>query len=296
MSKIEVKYRTWHKGLPPRTTKLEVPGWAGDSKDYSDGAKPQPWMCPPFAEASCYGLELVYPFDQECRVTFDGNNFQFEGDFTAESAWDAEGKPPFTNFAPGHYGFTSSLDLQPPDGYVTRVEPHPRLYTDQIGDVPFAIAGHIQSWWPKIFFVVFKAPWPGQTHVFRKNQPYAQVLFLPKKAEYELVRMTPQEQTERSKLENNITTHAKGIKKHGFKSDNGGNFDDKYRQLAGAYTRGGDEGIQTVIAQAAKKKSESLCGKITGRLMLGAKNENVSNQETQGSRTEGTLQCPRSKG
>lgn len=63
MTKIDVLWRTRHKGLPPRPIKLQIPGWAGHDLNHGDGATPQPWHCPPFVDGSTYGLELLYPFD-----------------------------------------------------------------------------------------------------------------------------------------------------------------------------------------------------------------------------------------
>ena len=68
MTAIDVRWRTNHKGIPPRPIKLEIPGWSGRDLRHDDGATPQPWHCPPFVDGSTYGLELVYPFDAECAV------------------------------------------------------------------------------------------------------------------------------------------------------------------------------------------------------------------------------------
>src|SRR5690606_23982786 len=150
MTKLEVKYRLWYKGIPPKPIKLQIPGWAGENNDHSDGAKPQPWMCPPFVDGSTYGLELIYPFETECRITRKNNEVIFNGDFSKESVWDDSrqaippGSPPFLSFAPDHYGMTSSLDIMPPENYCFRIEPHPRFYTDQTGECPIAVAGNIQ--------------------------------------------------------------------------------------------------------------------------------------------------------
>ncbi|MFZ8477729.1 hypothetical protein ACO1MN_15820, partial [Staphylococcus aureus] len=81
-------------------------------------------------------------------------------------------------------------------------EPHPRYYTDDTGTVPLCVPGHIQGeWWSKIFFVVFKAPSPGQKHVFKKGEPYGQILVLPKKMTYSVTKMTEQEAADRNSLD-----------------------------------------------------------------------------------------------
>jgi hypothetical protein len=252
-NKIHLRYRTWFKGRPPRPIRLTIPGWAGENNSHEDGSEAQPWHCPPFVEGSCYGLELIYPFDNECRVTthIDGN-INFSGDFKGESPWDNdEGSPPFKTFAKQHYGFTSSLDLMPPEGYVTRLEPHPRYYTDTIGDVPLAITGHIQRFWPKIFFVVFKAPWPGQTHIFRKDEPYAQILILPQKISYDIQPMTSEESNERARFDSDLTKGANKYTKNVWRASDGSKFDDKYRQLARLYVKSGEDAVHEFAHKAA---------------------------------------------
>src|SRR5581483_3355518 len=131
-----------------------------------------------------YGLELIYPFDTECVVRNDGK-VTFEGDFEPERPPDDKDWPPFKAFAPGHYGMTSCLDIEPPEGYVLRTEPHPRYFTDPDNTTPCMVPGHIQGeWWPRIFFVVFKAPPQGHFHVFCKGEPYGQLLVVPRKVTY----------------------------------------------------------------------------------------------------------------
>lgn len=178
MTRVDVLWRGL-KDLPPRPIKLQIPGWAGHDLDHGGGAVPQPWHCPPFVDGSTYGLELVYPFEADCHVSIRNGELHISREFEEELHPSMQ-EPPFKQFAPGHYGFTSSLDLLVPDDMVVRVESHPRFFTDTTGTCPCAVPGHIHTaFWPRIFFVVFKAPWPGQTHVFRKGEPYAQILVLP---------------------------------------------------------------------------------------------------------------------
>lgn len=245
MEELQVKYRTWYKGIKPKPIKLEIPGWAGIQNDHSNGDMPQPWHCLPFVEGSTYAFELIYPFDTECVVTRGLDSINFSGDFSQECVWNSG--PPMSSFATGHYGMTSSLDLMPPEGYVTRIEPHPRFFTDETGTCPIAVPGHIQQWWGRIFFVVFKAPRIGEAHIFRKGEPYAQVLFVPAKNPAKLVEMTHQEQKERSEREEAISKYRTQIAKHTWLDYKNNPFDDKYKVLSGIYAKEGITGIERCL-------------------------------------------------
>ncbi len=254
--KLKIKYRTWFKNLPPRKIKAEIPGWAGNSLGHSDGDKPQPWHCIPFVEGSLYGLELVYPFDSECRVTRTTLSTEFNCDFSKE--WDEKKtrkkSPPFSSFAPFHYGMTSCLDIEPPKGYVLRLEPHPRFFTDITDTVPIAVSGHIHPWWSQIFFVVFKAPSIGQTHIFKKGEPYAKILIVPEKITFDIKEMSEQEAYKRARRADFISKNADKIAKNSWKDYKGNTFNDKYRQLNYAHLKNGEEGIENLINKANKKK------------------------------------------
>jgi hypothetical protein len=252
MSKIDVLWRTRHKGLPPRPIKLEIPGWSGHDLDHGDGAAPQPWHCPPFVEGSTYGLELVYPFDTECSVSVRDGEIHFDGDFAGELHPSMK-DPPFKQFAPNHYGLTSSLDISVPDDMVVRVEAHPRFFTDTTGTCPCAVPGHIHTaFWPRIFFVVFKAPWPGQTHVFRKGEPYAQLLVLPRKAAYETKPMPEEQAAERERTSAILSECGEEIARHGWTDHMGRYFNDKYKVLQAAFLRRGHDGVREVLTDAIK--------------------------------------------
>src|SRR5690348_15500179 len=115
---VLVKWRNWFKGKAPSPIKLDIPGWAGEFIKQDNGVVPQPWHCVPFVEGSTYGLELIYPFDTDCQVINQDGNISFIGNFKDEFKNFNNGFPPFSNFAPGHYGFTSSLDMQVPEDFV----------------------------------------------------------------------------------------------------------------------------------------------------------------------------------
>lgn len=263
METIEVKYRTWHKGIPPRPTKLEIPGWAGDSRGHSNGDKPQPWHCLPFLEGATYPLELVYPFDAECVVTNLGGKVSFQGDFEPERPSDDPDWPPFKAFAPGHYGMTSSLDISPPEGYVIRTECHPRYFTDTTYSTPCMLPGHLQGeWWPRIFFVVFKAPPPGLPHIFRKGEPYGQLLIVPRKVVYDVKEMEYEEARLRAKMDATISSCRDLLAENIWTDNEGGGFDDKYKCLARVYQKGGYHAVEQHLNDARRRQVEELKKKM----------------------------------
>jgi len=277
MDKLEIKYRTWYKGIPPRPIKLQIPGWAGEPNNHADGDKPQPWHCPPFVDGSTYGLELCYSFDTECHVSMADGKVKFDGDFSAEQT-SCPNLPPFMSFAPGHFGMTSSLDIKVPSGYVLRLEPHPRYYTDTTNTAPCCIAGHIQTeWWSKIFFVVFKNPIPGQTLIFRKGEPYGQILVVPKKVTYDLKVMTRAEAEDRNAQDYKVSKYCKNFVNNDWHDHLGHNFDDKYKVMNAVFAKGGIEALRAFIDSEGQKVEGKK--KFRRKLLMRKKHEGVQNQE-----------------
>lgn len=265
---LEIKYRTWYKGMAPNPIKLKIPGWAGDPNKHQNGDKPQPWHCLPFIEGSTYGLELCYPFDSECRVSMIDNEIKFDGDFSQETTnCPHVSFPPFLAFAPGHFGTTSALDIKVPEGYVLRTEPHPRFYTDTTNTVPCCIPGHLQAeWWPKFFFVVFKNPMPGQTIIFRKNEPYCQILIIPKKISYDIKEMNKTECDKRGLIDEKINKLKKYIAKNDWHDNKGHNFDDKYKILSSIFSKDGQEGLEKFLDSIESKLNKKK--KVIGKLII----------------------------
>lgn len=272
-TEVELKYRTYYKGSPPRPIKLQIPGWSGEPCKHKTGDVPQAWMCPPFVHGSTYGLELIYPFDTECHVVKKNGKVIFEGDFEEESPWTEDGgkaRPPFMSFAPEHYGFTSSLDLMPPEGYVIRLEPHPRFYTDTTGNCPIAAAGHLQGhWWPKIFFLGFKAPFEGQTHIFRKGEPYAQMLIVPQDMRYDIKKMTKEEERVRERRDDMLNNFGNKVASNVWKDHIQHEFSDKYKVLARIAAKHGCEGVDAILEQAKNQAEDrrKAIKKIPRRLL-----------------------------
>jgi hypothetical protein len=192
-----VKYRIHGPGLPPRLTQLPVPGWGGAAQPRSDGSHEQVWHCAPFSEGARYGMEILYPFDQELRVTAAAKGVSFEADWGPDPR-NGLNWPPFRRFGEGYYSYQIVLDLKVEPGWAVRFEPHPRFYTDALNEVPLAVPALIRtSWWPMVFFIIFKAPPPGATHVFRKGEGFAQAIVVPDEPDLTLERMPEEEAAER---------------------------------------------------------------------------------------------------
>ena len=240
---LELRYRTGYGAPPPRRIRLEIPGWAGPSGAHGDGAPAQPWHCRPFVEGATYGMELLYPYRSECRVVNDGGAIRFEGGLAAEM--EAAGLPhPFGVFAAAHYGMATALDLLPPPGYALRLGPHPRFFTDDTGTVPLALPGHLQRFWPRQFFAVFRAPPPGGAHVFRPGEPYAQLLLVPVGETYRVEAMEPELAEDRARQDRQVTTLAYFLAKRIWRSQAGHWFDDKYKRLLRIFRLGGQDAVK----------------------------------------------------
>ena len=186
---------------------------------------------------------------------------RFEWDFAAETGEKLTGE--FVSFFPKansrFYLFNCAMDLQCPSGYVIRTEPHPRFFTDETGTVPISVIGHVQSeWWPKKFFIVFKAPPPGQRHIFRKGEAYAQILFLPRKQDYEPTQMTDDEEAARRQLEGGILTSSEYIARNIWRNNAGYAFSDHYKMLARTYDREGLAAVNTAVNDGVQRRIGQL--------------------------------------
>jgi hypothetical protein len=227
-----VKYRLFEPRLNPRRTKMEVPGWAGQPEPRRDGSHEYGWHCMPFVEGAQYGIELFYPFDNELRVT------KHDEQVVLESEWGPDpgtgiNWPPFRPFGEDYYSLQLLLDLKVPDNVAVRTEPHPRFYTSPANDVPIAVPALLRtSWWPMISFVIFKAPPAGCTHVFRRDEPFMQMVFVPAEPEFELVPMTEEEAAEREMRSRRIYASRDTLGKQSrWTSSTHTIFDGTYRQI-----------------------------------------------------------------
>ncbi|MFL5385763.1 MAG: hypothetical protein ACJ8GN_24880 [Longimicrobiaceae bacterium] len=240
---LVLRWRTGYGAPPPRRIRMEIPGWAGRANPPGDGATAEPWHCRPFVEGATHGLELVYPYGTECRVRNEGGAIRIEGELSGEM--EAAGLPhPFGLFAAGHYGMATALDLLPPPGYALRLGPHPRYFTDRTGEVPLALPGHLQRFWPRQFFAVFRAPPPGGVHVFRPGEPYAQLLLVPVDELYRVEPMEPEQAEDRARQDRQVMLHTWFLAKKIWRSDTGNWFDDKYKRLLRLFRREGADAVR----------------------------------------------------
>jgi hypothetical protein len=193
---ITVKYRLARAKLNPRRTRLDIPGWAGQPEKRADGAHEYPWHCIPFSEAARSGIELCYPHDVPMHVSVREGVFNFATQPETTHAGDGEA-PPFRGFGRHYYTYQLLLDLKVPPGLAIKTEPHPRFFTDATGTVPIAVPAILRHWWPMIYFVVFKAPAAGQTHIFHPGEPFLQITLVRPDEVINLVEMPEEEAAER---------------------------------------------------------------------------------------------------
>lgn len=192
-----VKYRLVNPDVRPRRTKLEMPGWGGTPEPRKDGSHEQVWHCMPFTEGAQYGIEVLYPYKNELKVTKERGQVRLAGDFGSPPGEGLQW-PPFRTFGENYYTYQLLLDLQVPAGWAVRSEPHPRYYADSTDTVPLAVPALLRTeWWPMISFAVFKAPPEGTEHIFRAGEPMMQFIFVPSDPEFELQPMSEQEAAER---------------------------------------------------------------------------------------------------
>ena len=237
---MQVKYRSFTPGLDPRRTKLEVPGWGGERAPRKDGSMEQAWHCLPFSEAARYGVELFYPYPNELRVATREGKLALEGDFGPPPPDHGGEWPPFRPFGDLYYTYQLSLDLKVDEGFAVKVETHPRFYTDPTDTAPLAVPALIRRWWPMIFFLVFKAPPEGRTHVFRPGEPFVQLAIVPEEAAFELVPMSDEEAAEREAQSRRIHRSRAALSADTqWTSATNTVFDGTYRHILGAATERG---------------------------------------------------------
>jgi hypothetical protein len=192
-----VAYRFHGPGLPPQPVTLPVPGWAGEPQPRADGSHEQVWHCAPFSEGARYGIELLYPFEPELRVRLVDGQVVLEADW-GEDPDNGLNWPPFRPFGEAFYSYQIVLDLKVDPGWAIRTEPHPRYYADATNTTPLAVPALIRTeWWPMMFFVIFKAPPEGVTHIFRKGEPFASIIVIPAEPDLTLEPMSEEEAAER---------------------------------------------------------------------------------------------------
>jgi hypothetical protein len=223
-----IKYRSVNPNLRPRRTRLEVPGWAGQAEPRANGSHEYPWHCIPFSEAVRGGLELLYPYGQELKVTTQAGVPTFQVD-------PGQDMPPFRAFGREYYTYQTLIDLKPEPGWAIKVETHPRFYTDNTGTVPIAVPAMLRHWWPMIFFVVFKSPPEGQTHIFHPNEAFIQFTLVPEDTKPDLIDMPEEEAAERELQSRRIyASRATLSADTQWTSDTNTVFDGTYRRIFGA--------------------------------------------------------------
>ena len=186
----------------------------------------------PFSEGARYGVEILYPFEQELRVRTVRGRVKLDADWGPPPG-DGLMWPPFRPFGEAFYSYQIVLDLKPPPGWAVRLEPHPRFYADTTSTVPIAVPALVRTaWWPLMFFVIFKAPPKGVTHVFRKGEGFAQAIVIPEEPDLEVEEMGEEEGAERElqarRIRDSRPTLSEGTR---WVSSTNTEFDGTYRHM-----------------------------------------------------------------
>jgi hypothetical protein len=86
-----------------------------------------------------------------------------------------------------------------------------------------------------MFFMVFKSPTEGRTHIFRPNEPFAQFTVIPADSDFELIEMSEEEAAERElqarRIHESRATLSAGTQ---WTSASNTVFDATYRRIHGA--------------------------------------------------------------
>jgi hypothetical protein len=262
MDKLTIKYHASSKALAPQPIRIKAPGWGGTAEKMQDGAVAQPWHCLPFVEGSIYGLELLYQYDAECRVSCSDSGLHFDWNFAGEKNpalngnefVELEAKSPWR-----YYQLKTGLDIKAPPGHVIRIEPHARFFTDDTGTAPLATIGHVAPDEDgQHLTVAFRGPEPGQQHIFHKGEPYAQILFVPEQVSYELTKMSAKDEARRRELERQIEEARFAIADNVWQNSDGPQQDNHYKILARAFARDGLAGVDEVVQQASLRREQKL--------------------------------------
>jgi Flp pilus assembly protein TadD len=106
--------------------------------------------------------------------------------------------------------------------------------------------------------VVFKVPPPGQRHIFRKGEPFAQVIFVPRRVKYDLLPMTADEETARRLSAQRVEVARNEIGTNLWVNSDGSEQSNYYKVLSAAFSREGDDGVERVIKEAHERRQERL--------------------------------------
>jgi hypothetical protein len=86
-----------------------------------------------------------------------------------------------------------------------------------------------------MFFLVFKSPAEGRTHIFRPDEPFAQFSVIPEESDFELIEMSDEEAAERElqarRIHESRATLSAGTQ---WTSASDTVFDATYRRIHGA--------------------------------------------------------------
>lgn len=230
---MDLAWTGWSEAvLPPQRTKLGP--WAGDPQDKTT---PLPWRCKPFVDAATYGFVLYWGL--RCTVTItstDGQTLRIDGDYAAHSGTAQT----IAQFAPGHYGIQTHYAFRFPPGWGGYILPSPDWFMSRTSTKPAILPGLLElDWWPNFFFVVSRAPGPGEQHCLRYGDALCQILPVPLRPDYQLRPMTVEERQAQSQAAQVTKLGYHTLATQSWQATNGQRFSNLYKVLAEQQQRAG---------------------------------------------------------
>ena len=234
---MQVNCRAFTPGLNPRRTKLEVPGSGRRTaapQGRIDGAG---LALPPYSEAVVHGIDLFSDPTNRASVTRTAANWAWTATEPSPEGCRRPMAVPFHPFGDLFLQLPALPRFQGRRKLGDATRPHPRFYTDPTDTTPIAVPALIGLRRPMIYFLVFKSPPEGKTHIFRPGEPFAQILIVPEEAAFDLVPMEDEEAAERE-LQSRRIYQSRGTlsAETEWKSATNTVFDGTYRHILGAAT------------------------------------------------------------
>ena len=242
---MEIKYRSvfneTYFGVIKNKIDLEMPSKSAN-----------PFACKPFKDAYEYGLEITYPYKTDLIVQNNDGKLDFICDWSKDQdTLSKVSSKPVGSISDGFFGLASGLDIQVPENFVLRIETHPNYYLKE--NYPCVVPGNLETyWWSSLFFLVFKSPPAGKSITFTYGMPIAKFVVVPQNVEYEISKMTEDEEEKRRKNFATINENRKILGKS-YTDNKGQAFDTTYKNLSCYIKNNGCKKLESILESLESK-------------------------------------------